>query len=91
MLEQESIDLVMDIFGHPAGVGGGGVQIAGGGMGDDDLAASATADFFGITGQHMSHAPADRTQTKQANLYRRIGCSNTFWFRWMVRAWPKRL
>ena len=58
---------------HPGGVGRRGVQIFGGGMGDDDFAARAAADFLGVAGQHPSDAPADRAQTEQTDFDRRIG------------------
>ena len=52
-------------------MGGGGVQVAGGGVGDDDLAPGATADFLGIARQNVGDAAADRAQAEQADLDRR--------------------
>ena len=58
---------------HPGGIRGGGIQIAGGGVGDDDFAPGAAADFLGIAGQYPGDAAADRAQTEQTDFDRRIG------------------
>ena len=54
------------------GAGGGAVQIAGGGVGNQDFAPGATADLLGVARQHMSDTAADRTQTEQTDFDRRI-------------------